>query len=61
MFYMDNANLKIGSDVTSGQQIGPAQDVRQKHGFSMTPHVHYEVYKNGQLIDPASVFPELKP
>lgn len=55
MFYMDNTALKVGAPVKRGAPLGPAQDVRVKHGPKMTPHVHYEVYKDGKLIDPTGL------
>ena len=52
IFYMDNAALKVGAPIKRGAPLGPAQDVRVKHGLNMTPHVHYEVRKDGKLINP---------
>jgi murein DD-endopeptidase MepM/ murein hydrolase activator NlpD len=33
-----------------------------KHGWGATakPHLHYEIRKNGQLVDPGQVFPEMQ-
>ena len=55
MFYMDNTALKVGAPVKRGAPLGPAQDVRVKHGPKMRPHVHYEVRKDGKLIDPTDL------
>ena len=55
IFYM-KANVSIGSTVIAGQSIGVAQNISAKHGSAMKNHVHYEVYKNGVLIDPTNMF-----
>lgn len=50
----------VGTSVVAGQVIAKAQDISEKHGSAMTPHVHVEVYenKNGnwQLINPTDLF-----
>lgn len=55
IFYM-KPNISIGSTVIAGQSIGVAQNISAKHGLSMKNHVHYEVYKNGVLINPTNMF-----
>jgi len=55
IFYM-KANVSIGSTIIAGQSIGIAQNISAKHGAAMKNHVHYEVYKNGILIDPTNMF-----
>ena len=55
MFYMNYSALKKGAPVKRGAPLGRAQDVRVKHGPKMTPHIHYEVYKDGKLIDPTGL------
>ena len=55
MFYVDNVDFEEGTRVKRGDPLGPAQDVRDKHGTSMKPHVHYKVYKDGKLIDPTEL------
>ncbi len=52
MLYVDHSGLKKGDELKAGDPLGAAQDVRVKHGDKMLPHVHYEVRKNGKLIDP---------
>ncbi len=47
----------IGSTVHSGDPIGLAQDISERYSTDqlvMTPHVHYEIKKNGSYIDPDS-------
>ena len=50
----------VGTSVVAGQVIAKAQDISEKHGSEMIPHVHVEVYqmKNGDwnLIDPTNLF-----
>ena len=56
MFYMDYTALKEGTPVKRGALLGPAQDVSLRHKKkNMTPHIHYEVRKDGKLIDPTKM------
>ena len=56
MFYMNNDSLKEGAPVKRGAPLGPAQDVSlRRNKVKMTPHIHYEVYKDGKLIDPTKM------
>ena len=55
IFYM-KPNVSIGTTVIAGQSIGIAQNISAKHGSSMKNHIHFEVYKNGTLIDPTNLF-----
>jgi murein DD-endopeptidase MepM/ murein hydrolase activator NlpD len=57
IFYVDNGQLPMNGQVKAGDPLGPAQDVRVKHGNSMQTHVHYQLYKNGKLIDPTGMLP----
>ncbi len=43
---------KIGKYVIAGQRVGTAQDITKKYGGSMKNHIHIEIIKNNQLIDP---------
>lgn len=38
--------------VRAGEQIGIAQDIVEKYGFPMTPHIHWGVKEDGVWIDP---------
>ena len=58
--YVDNIDLKMGTMVKAGVPMGKAQDVRVKHGERMLPHVHYEISKDGKVIDPANMLPKRK-
>lgn len=57
VFYMDNSALSKNDVVKAGDPLGPAQDVQVRHGPKMLPHIHYEGYRNGKLIDPATILP----
>ena len=53
---MDNADFNVGSPVNRGTPLGPAQDVSlRRNKVNMTPHIHYQVYKDGKLIDPTDL------
>lgn len=54
MFYVDpSKGIKIGQTVQEYDQIGTAQNVAEKHGGGMKPHIHYEVIdRDGEYINP---------
>ena len=56
-FYVQmSGHLSVGNKVVAGQVIGTAQAIGHKPGFEgITEHVHIEIIKNGQLVDPASL------
>lgn len=56
MFYMAPKPGIIGKAVTAGQEIGRAQDISEKYGAPMKPHIHVEVYNNGTLLNPEEFF-----
>lgn len=49
-------SIAKGDFVFAGDVIGVAQDVSEKHGSAMTPHIHVQAYKNGVLVDPEPLF-----
>jgi murein DD-endopeptidase MepM/ murein hydrolase activator NlpD len=46
----------IQTNVYAGEKIGTAQAISEKYSKKMKDHIHVEVRKNGQLIDPAPLF-----
>jgi len=53
VFYCD-PKVKVGDHVTGGlSMIGYVQDLDKRYP-RITPHIHYEVKKNGEFIHPES-------
>ncbi|MCT2537867.1 peptidoglycan DD-metalloendopeptidase family protein [Aquibacillus koreensis] len=50
--HLSSINAKVGQTVTKGSQIG----VMGSTGNSTGVHLHFEVYKNGSLQNPAGLF-----
>lgn len=48
--------LALGSVVKKGATLCLAGDISEKFGATMTPHVHFELYENGELVNPDSFF-----
>ena len=46
--YMSRQDVRQGTTVKAGQQIGSVGDT----GISSGPHLHYEVHENGTPVDP---------
>ena len=46
----------VGRRVVSGQQIGTAQAISGQYGGGMLDHLHVELYKSGNRVDPAGWF-----
>jgi len=57
LFYVQpDVKLVRGQKVQQYDVIGSAQDVSEKHGGGMQPHVHYEVKDHtGQYQDPSKL------
>ena len=49
--HMSRIAVRSGQQVRRGQVIGYVGST----GLSTGPHLHYEMYRNGQTVDPASV------
>lgn len=47
---------QIGEKFKKGEVLCTAGDISSKYGSGMTPHVHFELYKNGVLVDPTPFF-----
>jgi len=52
LFYFDPDLSKIGSMVEQGEVIGVAQDISERYGPQMIPHLHMEMRVYGVLVDP---------
>ena len=50
--HMQKMDVKVGQIVKRGDQIGTVGNT----GSSTGPHVHYEVYKNGKVVNPVYYF-----
>ena len=48
--------LPVGATVNKGATLCLAGNISEKFGASMTPHVHFELYKNGKLVNPELYF-----
>jgi len=55
LFYMDPQAL-VGTAVNRGEQLGNCQAISEKYTPAMTNHLHVEVRRGGQLMDPAPLF-----
>jgi murein DD-endopeptidase MepM/ murein hydrolase activator NlpD len=51
--HLSATTVKAGDHVDAGQQIGNVGTT----GYSTGPHLHFEVRKDGQAIDPAPFLP----
>jgi murein DD-endopeptidase MepM/ murein hydrolase activator NlpD len=49
---MDEMNVRSGSRVKRGEQIGTVGN----SGLSVAPHLHYEVLLNGEAMNPVNYF-----
>lgn len=49
--HMSRIAVRVGQSVAQGQLLGAVGST----GMSTGPHLHYEVYRNGQPIDPRSI------
>mgnify|MGYP003418325317 FL=1 len=47
---------KIGTTVKAGDPIGVAQDISKKYTSAVTPHLHVELWSDGQPINGANYF-----
>ncbi len=52
--HLESAIVKAGESVTQGQTIGYVGST----GWSTAPHLHYEIFKDGENVDPAGYLPK---
>jgi len=55
MYVMPARDLFIGAHVLPGEVVGYAQNIVDRYGPPMLPHIHIETRRDGALFDPASV------
>lgn len=55
LFYVDPC-VKVGDIVSFGAVIGTVQDLSKRYGSGMTNHVHFEIMKDGEYINPMPAF-----
>ena len=53
-FHMDTIDVQAGEMVLSGQQIGTVGST----GISTGPHLHFEIWLNGEHVDPSLLLKE---
>jgi len=56
MFYL-SPTVQGGEYVNEGDLVGYAQDISQKYGSIVPPHIHLEVRVGGVVVDPSPYFP----
>lgn len=56
IFYMQPTPGIIGQAVKAGQVIGKAQAISKKYGGGMKDHIHLEVWKGGDTLNPLGFF-----
>lgn len=57
LFYLLPFSNLVGAWVSAGTPIGTAQDVTERYpGQGMLPHIHVQVTRGGELIDPQPLF-----
>lgn len=53
IMYMSPFPGLVGKTVSAGQLIGECQNISERYGPSVTPHLHVEIWKSGSYtIDP---------
>ena len=54
--HLDAFSVELGEKVTQGQKIGDVGNT----GFSLGPHLHFEIIKDGKPVDPEKYLPKIK-
>jgi hypothetical protein len=50
LFYLDPITSLVGHRVKKGQRVGRAQDLRERYGPDIIPHVELRIYINPELM-----------
>ena len=61
MYLEPSKGIKVGEEVCKGDRVGYCLDVAEYHhnksprkdGLKMIPHLHVQIWKNGNLVDPS--------
>jgi len=56
IFYMLPKPGIVGKTVNAGDEIGRAQDISEKWGAPMKPHIHVEIWRGTTLENPETFF-----
>ena len=54
--HCDTTNVQPGDAVDSDTVIGTVGNTGDVHAQSTGPHIHLQVWNNGQLVDPSTYF-----
>lgn len=54
--HLDKRQVKVGAKLRAGQQIGTVGKSGNAKGKSILPHVHFELKRKGQRINPGKIF-----
>lgn len=60
VWYMQPYWFRRGERLRIEERIGVAQDIVEKYGFPMTPHIHFGVKENGIWIDPMPLITDIR-
>ena len=58
--HLKEINVKVGDNVKVGQKVALSGGGKNEvgHGFSTGPHLHFELYLDGKLVDPTKYVKE---
>lgn len=55
IFYMEPQPGIVGQSVSPGQMIGTAQNISSKYGGGMLDHIHVELWRGSENLDPTDL------